>query len=123
MILQREIIQKAEETGVPPDTVDKNWVLGHFLAELYKSRWAQEFLIFKGGTCLKKCYFSNYRFSEDLDFTLINRDFFITDKLIQSLCDEITARIGILFSKVKVDLLMWENAQERIFCIRVREGS
>lgn len=111
MILQREIIQKAEETGVPPDTIDKNWVLGHFLAELYKSRWAQDFLIFKGGTCLKKCYFTNYRFSEDLDFTLISRDFLITDKLIQSLCDEITAKAGILFSKVKVDLLMWENAQ------------
>jgi len=26
--------------------------------------------IFKGGTCLKKCYFETYRFSEDLDFTL-----------------------------------------------------
>ncbi|MBL7196117.1 MAG: nucleotidyl transferase AbiEii/AbiGii toxin family protein [Desulfobacterales bacterium] len=27
-------------------------------------------LIFKGGTALKRCYFSKYRFSEDLDFTL-----------------------------------------------------
>jgi hypothetical protein len=27
---------------------------------------------FKGGTCLKKCYFETYRFSEDLDFTLSN---------------------------------------------------
>ncbi len=28
--------------------------------------------IFKGGTCLKKCFFEHYRFSEDLDFTLID---------------------------------------------------
>lgn len=28
-------------------------------------------LAFKGGTALKKCYFGDYRFSEDLDFTLI----------------------------------------------------
>ena len=28
-------------------------------------------LAFKGGTALKKCYFADYRFSEDLDFTLI----------------------------------------------------
>ena len=28
--------------------------------------------MFKGGTCLKKCYFETYRFSEDLDFTIIN---------------------------------------------------
>ena len=26
--------------------------------------------VFKGGTCLKKCFFETYRFSEDLDFTL-----------------------------------------------------
>ncbi len=36
--------------------------------------------IFKGGTCLKKCYFETYSFSEDLDFTLsdeaqLNEDF------------------------------------------------
>ena len=29
----------------------------------------KENLIFKGGTALKKCYFGNYRFSEDLDLT------------------------------------------------------
>jgi len=109
MILQREITIKAEETGVPPDTIDKNWVLGHFLAELYKARWAQEFLIFKGGTCLKKCYFQDYRFSEDLDFTLTNPGFRITDKLIQSVCDEVTAQAGILFSTVKIDPLLSKN--------------
>lgn len=26
---------------------------------------------FKGGTCLKKCYFETFRFSEDLDFTVL----------------------------------------------------
>jgi len=30
--------------------------------------------VFKGGTCLKKCYFETYRFSEDLDFTLRNEE-------------------------------------------------
>lgn len=28
-------------------------------------------LLFKGGTALKKCYFGDYRFSEDLDFTAV----------------------------------------------------
>jgi predicted nucleotidyltransferase component of viral defense system len=27
--------------------------------------------VFKGGTCLKKCYIETYRFSEDLDFTVL----------------------------------------------------
>jgi len=30
MILQKEIIQKAQKWKVPPDTVDKDYVLGHF---------------------------------------------------------------------------------------------
>ncbi len=30
----------------------------------------RETLVFKGGTALKRCYFADYRFSEDLDFTL-----------------------------------------------------
>ena len=111
MILQIEILRKAEATGVPPDTMDKNWVLGHFLAELYKTSWAKEFLILKGGTCLKKCYFNDYRFSEDLDFTLINKDFVVTNKLLQSVCDEITKNIGIQFSKVKIDSIRWEDKQ------------
>jgi predicted nucleotidyltransferase component of viral defense system len=28
--------------------------------------------IFKGGTCLRKCYYETYRFSEDLDFTVVD---------------------------------------------------
>ena len=28
-------------------------------------------MAFKGGTALKRCYFGDYRFSEDLDFTLV----------------------------------------------------
>ncbi len=30
-------------------------------------------LVFKGGTALKRCYFGDYRFSEDLDFTLADK--------------------------------------------------
>lgn len=101
MILQSEIFKIAENEGVPPDTIDKNWVLGHFLAGLYSTDWASSYLIFKGGTCLKKCYFPDYRFSEDLDFTLINSDIVITNKLIQKVCDNVTNKIGIRFQKNK----------------------
>jgi predicted nucleotidyltransferase component of viral defense system len=51
--------------------VEKDYVLGWVLwgigedTEL-ETRWA-----FKGGTCLKKCYIETYRFSEDLDFTVL----------------------------------------------------
>ena len=42
------------------------WVLwGIFGNEELAGNW-----VFKGGTCLKKCFFETYRFSEDLDFTV-----------------------------------------------------
>jgi len=103
MILQSEIIDLAEKHSVPPSTIDKNWVLGHFIAELFRQKWAREKLIFKGGTCLKKCYFPDYRFSEDLDFTLTDNNFIITSKLLKKVCDNIYNSIGILFSKVSLN--------------------
>lgn len=63
---------KAKEFGLAPNIVEKDYVLSWVLAgislhELFSDTW-----IFKGGTCLKKCYFEHYRFSEDLDYTLID---------------------------------------------------
>jgi len=109
MILQSEILRIAEQEGVPPDTIDKNWVLGHFLAELFRSEWAQQQLVFKGGTCLKKCYFRNYRFSEDLDFTLTNSDFVVTDKIIRKVCTNITDKEGILFYPLQTETMISDN--------------
>ncbi len=62
----------ARELSLDPNIVEKDYVLGWLLAGIsshpdLKSRW-----IFKGGTCLKKCFFETYRFSEDLDFTLVD---------------------------------------------------
>jgi predicted nucleotidyltransferase component of viral defense system len=42
------------------------------LAGIYAHEELAGSWIFKGGTCLKKCFFETYRFSEDLDFTLRN---------------------------------------------------
>ena len=109
MILQSEILKIAESNGVPPSTIDKDWVLGHFLGELFSQNWAKENLVFKGGTCLKKCYFNDYRFSEDLDFTSVNPDYPITNKILQDVCNSITQNIGILFSKVNVDPKLWKD--------------
>jgi predicted nucleotidyltransferase component of viral defense system len=44
----------------------------------------RESWIFKGGTCLKKCFLETYRFSEDLDFTLLNPDHLQADFLIDT---------------------------------------
>lgn len=49
-------------------------------------------LVFKGGTVLKKAYFDDYRYSEDLDFTLINEP--ISD-------EQILAEFNNLFDFIK----------------------
>jgi predicted nucleotidyltransferase component of viral defense system len=49
--------------------LERDYCLAWFLAALAESD-LKATLGFKGGTALKRCYFGDYRFSEDLDFTL-----------------------------------------------------
>jgi len=62
----------AREGGrrVPEAVLERDYCLSWFLIGLSHSP-LKDILLFKGGTCIKKCYFSDYRFSEDLDFTLL----------------------------------------------------
>ena len=70
MIGKDEIVAVADETGLTPQIVEKDYVLGWLLAAVNANAVLSQSWVFKGGTCLKKCYFETYRFSEDLDFTL-----------------------------------------------------
>jgi predicted nucleotidyltransferase component of viral defense system len=49
--------------------LERDYCLAWFLVALARTP-LRERLAFKGGTALKLCYFTNFRFSEDLDFTL-----------------------------------------------------
>ncbi len=70
MIDRRELLAAAANLGLLPNVVEKDYVLGWLLAGIFAHPALAEHWVFKGGTCLKKCYFETYRFSEDLDFTL-----------------------------------------------------
>ncbi len=70
MISEAELRRHAVAAGVDVMVQDLDYGLGWFLAGLFTQTSAAQHLVFKGGTCLRKCYFANYRFSEDLDFTL-----------------------------------------------------
>lgn len=90
MILKKEIESIAEAKNVLKSTIDKDWVLGHFIDGIYSIPELKEVLIFKGGTCLRKCYFPNYRFSEDLDFTSTDATFELTEKMLNQVVQVIT---------------------------------
>lgn len=95
MILKKEVEKLAEEKGVAKSTIDKDWILGHFLDAIFSILECRESLIFKGGTCLKKCYFPDYRFSEDLDFTSINPEFVLNKKLLTKIIDLVSDRTQV----------------------------
>jgi predicted nucleotidyltransferase component of viral defense system len=106
MINRREIVEWSKKSNVPADTIDKDYVLGHFLNVLFSEQWARENLIFKGGTCLRKCYFENYRFSEDIDLTIVNQNFILTRKAINEVCEKLKNVTGI-----ETNMLMFSEVQ------------
>jgi predicted nucleotidyltransferase component of viral defense system len=76
MIDGREILAIATTLGLLPNIVEKDYVLSWVLAGIFQHAALAETWVFKGGTCLKKCYFETYRFSADLDFTLTDESQF-----------------------------------------------
>ncbi len=60
----------SREFGLAINVIEKDYMLGWLLAGISQHEDLSASWAFKGGTCLKKCYFETYRFSEDLDFTL-----------------------------------------------------
>ena len=49
--------------------VEKDYALSYLLAAIVQADGLGENLVIKGGTALKKLYFADYRFSEDLDYS------------------------------------------------------
>jgi predicted nucleotidyltransferase component of viral defense system len=66
-----EVQRIAGALGLEPRVIDHDYVLGCYLCFLGNQATVQKKWLFKGGTALRKCYFEEYRFSEDLDFTVL----------------------------------------------------
>ncbi len=71
MIGRADIVARVGEWGLREDVVEKDYVLGWLLWGIGADPVLADAWVFKGGTCLKKCYIETYRFSEDLDFTVM----------------------------------------------------
>ncbi len=68
-----QITQRAARDGVPAPTVERDYVLAHVIAAL-GVLGDDHGLVFKGGTALRLCYFEDYRYSADLDFSVVEND-------------------------------------------------
>ncbi len=86
MILKQEITSLASTLRLLPTTVEKDYILSWVLYGISQNSKLSTWF-FKGGTCLKKCYFETYRFSEDLDFTVPKDAIYSGDEIKAALND------------------------------------
>ena len=81
MIKPGEIQNKAREAKVRDPQIEKDYILSWILQGVAQHENLGKTIVFKGGTVLKKVYFEDYRFSEDLDFTLIDDETFTKNEM------------------------------------------
>jgi predicted nucleotidyltransferase component of viral defense system len=72
VITKRELERLGAQWSVRLDVIEKDYALGWLLAGIAQHPELSKTWVFKGGTCLRECYYETFRFSEDLDFTIVN---------------------------------------------------
>ena len=95
MIPIGEFREKARSKGVPESTIERDYAQNWLLGSLSDIK-----MTLKGGTGIKKVYFENYRFSDDLDFTLVEKmdNNFLKELLIKAVID-VKQKSGIDFDE------------------------
>jgi len=84
------------------DLIEKDLILHQMLLDLSKNEFFSENFIFKGGTCLIKCYIGYFRFSEDIDFTWKHQKVFEgkSQKEIRSHLSKVIDELGSIFEEI-----------------------
>jgi hypothetical protein len=119
MIDRREILDVARDLGLEARVVEKDYVLGWLLAGIHSQDRLRASWVFKGGTCLKKCYFETYRFSEDLDFTLTDEAHLDRAFLVGAFADVaawVYEQTGIEIPADQLRFDVFENPRNRLSC-------
>jgi predicted nucleotidyltransferase component of viral defense system len=95
--------------GLPLEIIERDYCLTWLLLGISKSS-LQKDIIFYGGTALKKIYFPNFRFSEDLDF-LSEKDLAIKNILanFNVIYDLLREKVNINFNTRKETVAFKEN--------------
>ncbi len=92
----------ANNLGVHPSNVQRNYVHGWILSLLYSESTLADRLILKGGNCLRKGYFEHSRHSRDIDFTTsvgIKDD--EIGRELNSIATQLETRAGVKFDTSK----------------------
>jgi hypothetical protein len=84
------------------DLIEKDFILHQILTDLSQDDFFAPNFLFKGGTCLIKCYFGYVRFSEDIDFTWKDQSAFskMSGKKIRSHLSKVIDKTGGVFEAI-----------------------
>jgi predicted nucleotidyltransferase component of viral defense system len=84
----------ARDQGVDLEIVQKDYAISYLLASIAQTPGLGEKVVLKGGTALKKLYYPNYRFSEDLDYSTLKLGVLPKgDDLLQAAVDRMTVSL------------------------------
>jgi predicted nucleotidyltransferase component of viral defense system len=98
VITESEVKAAAIDHGVPLPNIEKDYVMGWLLWAIYNQQHLAENLVLKGGNCLRKLYFPDTRFSDDLDFTAHRIPNHIEfRRMLNAACAEVTKASDIDF--------------------------
>lgn len=124
--LRTRLQEARNRLGLPWDVVERDYVLSWVLAGISRVDALRDTIVFKGGTALKKCYFGDYRFSEDLDFSGLEGAP-TGDAMEQAVRDVCTAAAKLLDEYAPVELVCERYIESRphprgqeAFAIRAR---
>ena len=116
MIDAQDIVELAGELSLDPSVVEKDYVLGWLLAGISQHTELGASWVFKGGTCLKKVFFETYRFSEDLDFTLLaenHLDEVFLGRTLREVAEWIYREAGIEVPADEIRVQVFQNRRGR----------
>lgn len=84
------------------DLIEKDLIIHQVLGDLSKNQFFHDNFVFKGGTCLSKCYLDYFRFSEDIDFTWKNQGVFDdkSQKKVRRYLSRVIDDIGDIFKDI-----------------------
>lgn len=102
--LHTRFLEARKRLGIPWNVLERDYLLSWILAGIGEVNSLCNTLVLKGGSALKKCYFGDYRFSEDLDFSGIG-DLPTGDAMEQAVreaCDA-AARLLDEYAPIKIE--------------------
>ena len=84
------------------DLIEKDLILHQILTDLSRDDFFAPNFLFKGGTCLIKCYFGYLRFSEDIDFTWKDQSALngMSQKKIRAYLSKVIESTGSVFESI-----------------------